>query len=164
MSAETYTLKQLVARLAPKASPKEAAQLMRRIRHWTAANLLQPIGGKDTGTGVSRRYDERELQRAAILAELERYRVPVPIIDQFPLSMDNYQSSQAWRDALEGKRPVFLQLAWNEMTTMWTLTPDIPQVLLLAPKGKVHSHADALNECVSAIVVNLTGVFAKLHG
>ncbi len=103
MSETTYTLKQMVSILAPAGDLDVAPRLARQLRHWTALDILAPIGGKRTGTGVSRRYSMDEVRKAAILVELSNYRVPSPVLeDTFAEASEAGRVRGNWRDAVEG--------------------------------------------------------------
>jgi hypothetical protein len=166
MIEETFTLKHLAKAVYPAGSDREQDQFMRQVRHWTACDLLRPVGGKNTGTGVSRRYTASDIRRAAILAELHRYRVPVPVVENFAEAMDTYEFGRGfdvmWKSAIAGDRPVFLQLAWTEGFTSWGIDFDEPNSLMVAPEGKSRDPGDPFH-ITSAIVINLTSVFARIE-
>jgi hypothetical protein len=165
MSDPTYSLKQVCALAGLSEDPAEVSKLARQIRHWTNSDLLHPQSGKRTGTGVSRRYSADEVRRAAVLVEIARYRVPVPVIESFAEAMDGYAGSPDWQAAMDGTRSVFLQLAWSEHNTQWTLSVDAPQTLLFDPKGSKDLQAadDDASRITSAIVMNLTAIFARVQ-
>ncbi len=161
MTNQTYSLKQLARLIYPAVPEHELEQFMRKVRHWTACDLLQPVDGKKTGTGVSRRYSVEEVRRAAILAEIARYRVPVPVIGDFALAMDNYQDRAEWKTALKGKESILLQFAWNKDFTNWGLNKNEPNLFALTSMGKERDDIDPFS-LASAITINLTKVFARL--
>ena len=161
MTDQTYSLKQLARVIYPAVPERELERFMRQVRHWTACDLLQPVDGKSTGTGVSRRYSVSEVRRAAILAEIARYRVPVPVIENFALAMDNYQDWPDWKTALEGKETILLQFAWNKDFTNWGLNKNEPNLFVLTSMGEGRDDFDPFS-VASAITINLTKVFARL--
>lgn len=166
MTEETFTLKHLARAVLPTDTDKERDQFMRQVRHWTACDLLHPVDGKSTGTGVSRRYTASEVRRTAILAELHRYRVPITVVEGFAEAMDNYEFGRGfektWKSAVAGDRPVYLQFAWNENFIRWGLNADEPSSLMLAPKGEARDPNSPFH-ISSAIVINLTSVFARIE-
>lgn len=162
MATDAYTLKQLVETIAPAADADETLRTIRQVRHWTASDLLEPIEGKSTGTGISRRYSADEVRKAAILHELAHYRVPVPVLeDSFPQAMVNYLPSSEWRAAVTGTRQVMLQLAYSagSVQVQMIADPKTPNMLT----ARRLSQADPMMAPASAIVINLTRLFGRLR-
>lgn len=122
MSSELYTLKEM-AEILSSAFPNENTEKCgRKIRHWTLMDLLSPHGKKHTGTGVSREYTFGEILKAAILMELSRWKVPVPLLcENFDMMLD-YQGSKEWDMALQGVCNVFLILNWNDDFVNWQMS------------------------------------------
>lgn len=161
MASDALTLKQLVETIAPSADAEEAGRIMRQVRHWTQRELLRPVGGKSTGTGVSRRYDPDEVRKAAILLELSHYRVPVPVLeDAFPLAMQHNVGGPAWRAAIAGKRPVMLQIAFNEGMVQAQIVSERGQANMLTARATTTD--DPMLTPASAIVLNLSRLFGRL--
>lgn len=77
----TYTASTLAENLAPSRSEADLRQLNNLVRNWAAQGLLRPLpasGGK--GKGVHRRYDRKELFKAAVLLELTHYGLPWSVL------------------------------------------------------------------------------------
>lgn len=161
MSETTYTLKQMVSILAPAGDLDAAPRLARQLRHWTALDILAPIGGKRTGTGVSRRYSMDEVRKAAILVELSNYRVPSPVLeDLFADASERWPDYAEWENAIDGRKSVYLYISYND--DMVTYQINSKKSWMLEPK-RTRSKSDPKFNSASAIVVNLTKVFARLR-
>ena len=140
-----------------------APRLARQLRHWTALDLLATIGGKRTGTGVSRRYSLDEVRKAAILVELSNYRAPSPVLEEtFAEASEAWPGSGNWRDAVKGRKPIFLYLSYGEHSVIYQFASPKSVSLLLDPKPGFPKR-DPRFDSASAIVVNLTKVFARLR-
>jgi hypothetical protein len=127
-------------------------------------DLLTPAGRKHTGTGVSRRYDPDEVRKAAILAELNRYHLPVTMFSEGHDWSEGFSRRPAWHTAIEGKRPVFLQLAWSHNMLISQIYEDQPKHNALAPR--LDPKGDPKSEKmlpVSSVVINLSRLFARLR-
>ncbi len=161
MSKTLYTLKEVVGFLRRSKDSGEEAKIMRQVRHWTASDLIPTVSKKHTGTGVSREYSAREVRLAAILLELSHYRVPVTVLDDFDEMVGKYSDDDDdWQDAIAGKRPVFLQFAFNAHMNVWQLHGEhFKKNFLSSTFGGKESRALDVN---SAIVINLTKVFQGL--
>jgi len=169
MDDPTYTLKQVVSILSSRADTDPPAhRIARSIRHWTALDLLVPIAGKETGTGVSRRYTADEVRKAAILVELSRYRIPAPVLEEtFPGVSEDWPERPAWRDAIAGRNPIFLFMTYSEALTAYQLIPADAVVTMLQPASDrppepQPDHMPKI-EIYSAIVINVTRLFASLN-
>ncbi len=163
MSDNPYTLKQMVSILAPAGDSKAAPRLARQLRHWTALDLLAPIGGKQTGTGVSRRYGLDEVRKAAILVELSNYRVPSPVLeDSFADASEKWPRLVQWREAVEGRKAILLYISYDDDQVTYQFAPAKSAMLLLGPKRGLPKH-DPTFDAASAIVVNLTKLFSRLR-
>lgn len=160
MSETHYTLKEVVGFLCRSKDAGEEAKIMRQVRHWTASDLIPTAGKKHTGTGVSREYSAHEIRLAAILLELSHYRVPVTVLEGFDEMAARYADWPDWKDAIAGKRPIFIHFAFSEHMSHWQLYGENfkKNALVLTPepnKGRIFDIA-------SAIVINLTKVFRGL--
>ena len=161
MPDTSYTLKQLVSIIAPPGDRETARRIARQVRHWTALDLLSPLSDKHTGTGVSRRYSADEVRKAAILVEFARYRIPAPVLeDTFPTAAEDWPARKAWRDAIAGTRPIFLHMAYNGDVTIYQFTDADAVTRALTPKNG--AKIDPVFDVVSAIVINVTRLFARL--
>ena len=157
--ATGYTLKQLVSTVAPAADREALSRVARQVRHWTALDLLTTLTAKNTGTGVSRRYSADEVRKAAILVELSHYRIPAPVLeDGFETFTEQWRGRKPWQDAISGTKAVYFCLAYNEHIVTFQLMPAGGVISILQPKTRLDPEFDL----VSAVVINLTGLFARL--
>lgn len=161
MAQRTYTLKEVVEIIAPGAGADTRDKIARRIRHWTATDLLVPVEGKSTGTGISRRYDADEVRKTAILVELANYRVPATVLDPaFANFSDTWAESPHWATAISGKRSIYFQFACYEDNMSFQIAPRDAPATILDPMPGLDTSRE--RSPVSAIVVNLTRLFAGL--
>ncbi len=162
MDQRSYTLKELVEIITPGADAATRSRIARQIRHWTATDLLAPIDGKNTGTGVSRRYDADEVRKAAILAELANYRVPTTLLDPgFADFSDTWPENPHWAKAISGRRAIYLQFAFSDDNLSVQIAPRDATATILDPKPGLDTSRE--RSPVSAIVINLTRLFAQLR-
>jgi len=164
MERDTFTLKEMVRILSPDDDEEARARIARQVRHWTMLDLLTPAGRKHTGTGVSRRYDADEVRKAAILVELNQYHLPVTAFSEAHDWSRNFLRSSAWQTATDGKRPVFLQLAWSHDMLTLQIFEGQPKHNALAPRPdpKRDPKWEKILP-VSAVVINLSRLFARLR-
>jgi hypothetical protein len=161
MNAPSYTLKDIALLLSPAGDAETVEKLARQVRHWTNLDLLQPLGKKHTGTGISRRYDHHQVLKALILSELSRYRVPVTVLDEaFATMMDHFATTPDWSEATTGERPVFLMFGFSDDFVTMQLFTEATRHPLLAPKSP---GAFGSSEIVSAITINLSALFKRLR-
>ncbi len=172
MTDRTYTLKEVAAALSRSGAPGDVDRIARQVRHWTQCDLLQPVGKKYTGTGVSRRYTADEVRKAAILAELSHFRVPVTILDAPFAHSDEVFLGEEWEIAIAGKRPVYLEMAWTEDgTSRWRMAVDWPRLLFINPPVARETKEEGRDDVTvmdperptSMILINLTETFARLR-
>ena len=95
MEPKTYSLKEVAYALNRSGTVEENDRLVRSIRHWTAENLLVPIGSKHTGTGRSRLYSAHSVRLAALLVELHKWRIPITLLED-SLGMLESQFEDMW--------------------------------------------------------------------
>jgi hypothetical protein len=94
----TFTVGQMAARIARSGSAEEVAAITRQLRNWTTLRLLEPVDELHGGTGRHRRYDARELFKAAILEVLARnFRVDVTGLQKF--AADAFDATRRIRQA-----------------------------------------------------------------
>jgi hypothetical protein len=65
-----WTAREMADALAPTGSEADRAKAMRRIQHWTAEELVDPISSRHSGRGTVRRYSPASLLDAALLWEM----------------------------------------------------------------------------------------------
>ncbi|GEM_PF-2138406 len=173
MSDRTYTLKEVVAAIRWLYGRDEAARFARQLRYWTNLGLISPIGKKHTGTGVSRRYSADEVRKAAILAELENYHVPKPVlVEGFAVHARSWVKSPAWRQAVSGSQQVLLYMMYGKPAAIGLgykfVLGETPLIHLISPKEEraspeLRPSRELLSVMpASAIVVNVTRVFARM--
>lgn len=159
MATTTYTLKQVASVLVPSGKPDEVRRVARQLRHWTALDLLKPVGTKRTGTGTSRRYVAQEVRKAALFLELSLYRIPAPVIEgSYDDSIHDWAEDRLWALAISGEKTVYFYVAYNEnlITSQIALADSARTILQAKPD-------DPNFDFSSAIVINLTKLFGKLR-
>ena len=169
MERFAYSVRELVDKLAPEGDETEKLRLIRQIRHWTNADLLTPQGKKHTGTGVSRQYGPDEVRKAAILRELGRFGMTVTQLEGMGEYLDGLAEDPSWRDAITGKRPVYLELfsTPDDEEQTWRVARDEPDLKQLHPDAKPlrikigTKHTNGASY-TSALVLSLNRIFARL--
>lgn len=169
MERFAYSVRELVEKLAPEADEEAKRRLIRQVRHWTNSDLLTPLGGKNTGTGISREYGPDEVRKAAILWELTRFGMTVPQLEGTGAYLDEIAKDPSWRDAVADKRPVYLELLRtpDDETQSWLLVRDVPDLRQLHPTQKTRSLKSAMPATpepsfTAALVLSLNRIFARL--
>lgn len=162
MVENLYTVKDIAAIISLDGSPDDIRKCMRQIRHWTNNDVLIPIGGKDTGTGVSRVYDEDAIYKAAFAAELVRYGTTVDMLgyELFDEWMSAVMTSTQWKDAKEKSKDFYLQFVFDpgeggSVIFKPLYEPD------LAIAVKVTERTGA--ESASAIIINVALICKRLR-
>jgi len=176
MSEELYTLKEMAKILGTAFKEEEPDVCARKIRHWTLMDLLSPHGKKHTGTGKSRLYSIQEIYKAAILMELTRWKVPLPVLtDSFDIMLDSHEDGKEWTMAVEGTANVFLALVRTDELINWQMSAHEPKISYLTHEndpnsedylqGKIGSDDDpyCFDWPTSAIVMNITRIFKRLE-
>ncbi|WP_374631659.1 hypothetical protein [Ferrovibrio sp.] len=155
----TYTLKELATLLSPQKDAEAVSRLARQLRHWTNEDLLQTVGAKHTGTGVSRRYAPEQVRLAAILMELNRYHVPITVLSEcFETLTSEYSKRDEWKQAVQGKGAIYLMFAYSDEFISAQLFSGQSRHPMLEPKGQISG-----KPMVSAITINLSRLFAQLE-
>jgi hypothetical protein len=110
-----YTVKDIAAIISLDGTPDDLRKCMRQIRHWTNNDVLIPVGGKATGTGVSRVYDEDAIYKAAMAAELVRYGVTVEMLggELFDEWMSMVMTAPQWAEAKDEFKDFMLQFIFD---------------------------------------------------
>lgn len=157
MQPRTYTLKEAVYALNRTGTAEEASRLTRHIRHWTSLDLLKTEGAKYTGTGRSREYSADTIYRAAVLVELARYRVPMPVLAGIFPDID-LEFEDLWAMAVADEAQVFLKFTIMNHGTACAFSVDDPAIGLLddeimVPKGPMTGEIEVP---ASSIVINLS--------
>lgn len=75
------SVKYLAERVGAASSDAERERLVEQLRYWTRLDLLAPSGPKHGGSGRWRTYPGSAIYIAAVLQELARYRVAVPVME-----------------------------------------------------------------------------------
>lgn len=172
MDGPLYSVKDVAALIA-RGSADQPARLIRQIRHWTANDLLIPVGGKNTGTGVSRMYDVTGVRCAAILLELSRYGITVGQLEGFAEWAAMLSGSNEWLAAFTGEQDVFLSMSWEadeEGGGIWEIGAGKPKwdALRLQTVPDRVTLADGREtllqplDLTSSIVINLTKILDRL--
>ncbi len=154
-----YTVKDIAAIISLDGSPEDVRKCMRQIRHWTNNDVLSPIGGKSTGTGVSRVYDENAIYKAAIAAELVRYGVTVDMLgnETFDEWISRVMTSTKWKDAKERSKDFYLQFVFDQEAVMFK--PLYESDLILRGETMKRMGLNA----ASAVVINVATICQRLR-
>lgn len=75
------SVKDLAERVSAASVDVERGRLIEQLRYWTRLDLLTPNGPKHGGSGRWRTYPGSAIYVAAVLQELSRYRVAVPVME-----------------------------------------------------------------------------------
>lgn len=162
MTDRLYTAKQVARLIAYSGSDSEITQVIRKIRHWSANDVLVPLGGKNTGTGVSRVYDDMQVRIAAIVYELSRYGVTVEMIDTFNEWITEVISDDhRWEKAIKDEEDFILAMTWGGKGL-------IADVFTIVREDEPLPVSNEYNEMVgsefpSAIVLNLRTIFRRIR-
>lgn len=166
MNRSTYTVRDIAEIISGSKEPDVIARVSRQIRYWTTEDILKPLGGKRTGSGRHRKYDANEVRKAALMDELARYGISAVRFDPFGEFLDDFMDSSQWEDAVLGKDDVFFihaeecgigggNMGRIERRDLSFLI----KLLTSREKQKIHDY----NNFPSALVINLTKLFAKLQ-
>ena len=159
MKEKLYTVKDVAAIIAHDPDPASVNKIIRQVRHWTNNDLLFTLGGKDTGTGVSRVYDADGVRLAAILLDLTRYGITVDMLEGIDEWISDRAESDEWAAAVEGREDYFLQFAWEPGEDKGgTWFPGLDGGLLCRKEFLKKSGFNI----ASVIVVNVTAIFQRL--
>ena len=179
------SVKDLAERVGATSSDAERARLVEQLRYWTRLDLLAPSGPKHGGSGRWRTYPGSAIYIAAVLQELSRYRVSVPVMEAVAatirMGLEGGVSSGAGEDppdnpdgaemaaGVDGRPPAFYAARLLEALegkrdiylTLFAGEPDAEPGIDLAyqpidPEG-------AGMTARSAILLNLTKVFSGLR-
>lgn len=162
MTDRLYTAKQVARLIAYTGSDSEITQVIRKIRHWSANDVLVPLGGKNTGTGVSRVYDDLQVRIAAIVYELTRYGVTVEMLDTFnEYIADGICFMDEWKEAVNDEADFILALTWGGDGA-------IESTYRIVREGEPLTVATAYHDKIgstfpSAILVNLRTIFRRIR-
>lgn len=123
-------------------------------------DLLVPHGKKHTGTGKSREYSIPEIRKAAILMELSRWKVPMPVFsDTFRTMVDEYENLVEWESAINAIDNVFLSLAWTEDDVNWQIAAGEPRLVAVTEPefpGELDDYQNPFALPTSAMIINLS--------
>jgi hypothetical protein len=103
----SFEAAELASVIRPSGTASERATLIRRIRHWTLAGALKPVGNVHGGTGKHRRYAAQEGYIAAILDVLANRSLPIGTLKAVAKEV----RKKPWQDyATNRESSVFLRL------------------------------------------------------
>ena len=145
-----WTARQLADALAPTRSAGDRAKAMRRIQHWTAEELVDPVSLRHSGRGTVRRYSPVSLLEAALLWEMAERNLS---IEQMRMVLTVIRFSRAEPDpfqaALNGSRRVLALVNLSDrLRPLADLDPANPTIPPDWPIG---------------IWIDLTAAFARLR-
>lgn len=171
MERFAYSVRELVDHLAPEGDEEEKLRLLRQVRHWTNADLLTPLGEKNTGTGVSRKYGPDEVRKAAILRELSRFGLTVTKLEGMGDYLDYLAEGSEWRDAITDKRAIYLEMLWEpgDGTHAWRIAKADDLLDMLRPdwkpphRRKKRAGGPPDPQFTSALVLSLNRIFAGVN-
>jgi hypothetical protein len=168
--ANDLTVSDLARFIAPLVShPREPTEediefAVRRIRNWTVAGALKPVGDPHSGSGKHRRYDDSSVYIAATLSVLADSDQSIGTLLTVALLIRNLFGDkpligkifERWNQAVKGTEDIFLVLSTvrgkGDARQRGTA-----QILASLDEVK-----EALQNCRSGAFVNLTAIFAQL--
>lgn len=167
--SDDYSVSELAQIVAPVASfPKAPTEAdvelaIRRLRHWTLAGALKPIGEPHSGTGKHRRYDDAAIYSAAVLTALAENDQPIGTLIAVGLLIRNLSGPKPliagktlalWNRALARDGEVFLVMGAGPRMRGQETASNIHGLLL----------REQFQELLlpSGVFVNLTNVFSRL--
>jgi len=166
MSEILYSVKDLAAMTALSKDPETITRVMRQIRHWTNHDVLHPFGPKNTGTGVSRVYDEHGARKAALLVELSRYGLAVDMLEGFDEWCNEAANSDHWESAARHQGPFYIGVTWrleDGGKARWRVFDDMEfDAMMLGDEEFVRDDPNFLRFS-SLILINMTEVFARIE-
>lgn len=158
MAERFYNVKRVAQIITGSTDDSVIDQTIRKIRHWTNSDILSPIGDKNTGTGVSRLYDENAVYTAALLLETTRYGVTVEMIDTFEdWIKECWEDDDLWEEAKREDSELVFQLGWHEDGSGFYRQVSEENPLFWKPRGAGDDYF-----YTSSIVINATNVFRKM--
>jgi hypothetical protein len=140
------TVSELARRVAVGASRKEAAIVLRRLRHWTQIGVLP--GGDDaeihTGSGRHREYSFEDIRFAALALELAKWKMPVGplkwILNELHTLVlgegRDAEFAARWQAAIDGSTADF-----NPFSPAFSSAPNV-FLVVRAPGDDMDAHFD----------------------
>ncbi len=125
MSTHIYTVKGIAERIAMGNDPGEVSRVVEQIRYWTREGLLKPITSKHPGSGRWRRYDQDQVYRAALLAEMARVGLSIGAMKimgiwlKLQATRPGDDHRELWSEAIEGEAAVYLVLWSHSSSQDW---------------------------------------------
>ncbi|HEY9079478.1 hypothetical protein [Magnetovibrio sp.] len=159
MTEHLFNVKRVARIICRIDDDKALEQTVRKIRHWTNSDILSTVGEKNTGTGVSRMYDENAVYIAALMLEITRYGITVDMLETFEEWISEcWEETDDWEEAKSGQREVIFQLGWQDNGSGFFCPVRDDKELFWKPNGGAEREA-----YTSSIVVNVTNVFKRLN-
>ena len=175
MKTTTYTVREVATIISGSEDLKVVERVVRQVRYWTTEGLINPEGGRHTGSGRHRVYNPNEVRKAAITAELARHGVSISMLCSVEGYYKGIDEGVRWDRAVNGEEDVFYIFA-NEFGD-----DGGSQSYLVSSKSKVDP-LDVLksrevfmmeigsetipstdyNNYPTCIIINLTKLFARL--
>lgn len=161
MEDRLYTVKDIAAAISLREEPEEVKRVMRQVRHWTNHDLIETVGGKDTGTGVSRVYRGTEVYKAAIIAELIRFGVTVDMLETFNEWIPGVMDSAYWKASVERGEDFYLQFVFDPIngSSLWKPHLGDEPLILSAAQAERLSYM----QHASAILVNVALIAKRVR-
>jgi hypothetical protein len=135
--------------------------LVRRIRHWTLAGALLPIGATHSGSGKHRRYGIEAVYDAAILNKLAEWGTPIGFLKETVTVLRQERArgegKRLWDEALAGEAVVFLFVV--PLSTQ-DQNPDNSSEVMAGLMSE--SSISRLSKTAGAVVLNLSIIFRDI--
>ena len=151
-----------VAELAKKVAEHERDLdlVTRRIRHWSLAGVLDPLGPTHSGTGRHRRYAGSAVYCAAVLNRLADWGLPISVLKVVGQRLPDHLTPQLcvlWNDSISGKRGVCMLLVYRSAPDR---QPEQQLVTVdLKPDAEI---AEWIAAGQGGVIVHLTNLFARV--
>jgi DNA-binding transcriptional MerR regulator len=161
------TVSELASCLAWGKAQRRHDLYLRRLRHWTAAGILQPVGALYPGTGQSRQFDPEQVYHAAVLFKLADHGLSIGFIkaiaDVLAQTLRRADQGELWEEAkgLASRRGhhVFLDLSAE-----FAAAVDKPVTIHIGlVRGDGRAHPSFVPEDLLRITIDLTELFAGVR-
>ncbi|MEQ9490196.1 MAG: hypothetical protein RIM72_14515 [Alphaproteobacteria bacterium] len=157
-----YSARQVATLIAYEKTESEIIKLVRKIRHWSAEDILVPVSGKSTGTGNSRLYDKNQVYCAALILELTGYGITMEMLETLPEWLDrSVMKHENWQASIDDTADYILAMTWRMdhggMGGFQIVQPDQPMTVSNEMAKKTGM------ETPSAILLNLRFIFRRIQ-
>jgi DNA-binding transcriptional MerR regulator len=162
MINDTLTVAELAEVIVRQVVGERTAPVIRRLRHWTLAGILKPIGAAHSGSGHHRRYSRDSIPIAAVLNWLANRGLSITMLDAIGKTLPflSKHQSELWKQATSGRTPrVYLGVLTfkSEEPAQYEL-PERVELGLIAEENL----QEALDVNEGMILINLSVLFRRL--